>query len=143
MVYPLSDIATGRHTVSVKAWDVHNNSGDGYTEFIVAETADLALSHVLNYPNPFTDNTSFWFEHNRPGDLLDVKVEVFTVSGKRVITLQQQVVTDGYRVDSITWDGRDAYGDPIGKGVYVYKVSVKAASDNSSAQEFQKLVILK
>ena len=143
VVYPLSDIATGRHTVSVKAWDVHNNSGDGYTEFIVAETADLALSHVLNYPNPFTDNTSFWFEHNRPGDLLDVKVEVFTVSGKRVITLQQQVVTDGYRVDSITWDGRDAYGDPIGKGVYVYKVSVKAASDNSSAQEFQKLVILK
>lgn len=143
VVYPLSDIAPGRHTVTVKAWDVYNNSGDGYTEFIVAETADLALSHVLNYPNPFTDNTSFWFEHNRPGDLLDVKVEVFTVSGKRVITLQQQVVTDGYRVDSITWDGRDAYGDVIGKGVYVYKVSVKAASDNSTAHEFQKLVILK
>lgn len=143
VLYPLSDIAPGRHTVTVKAWDVYNNSGDGYTEFIVAESAELALSHVLNYPNPFTDNTSFWFEHNRPGDVLDVKVEIFTVSGKRVITLQQQVATDGYRVDSITWDGRDAYGDAIGKGVYVYKVSVTAASDRSKASEFQKLVILK
>lgn len=143
VIYPLSDIAPGRHSVTVKAWDVYNNSGDGYTEFVVAESADLALSHVLNYPNPFTDQTAFWFEHNRPGDVLDVKVEVFTVSGKRVITLQQQVATDGYRVDSITWDGRDAYGDVIGKGVYVYKLSVRAASDNSKAHEFEKLVILK
>ncbi|HMX05739.1 MAG TPA: T9SS type A sorting domain-containing protein, partial [Chitinophagales bacterium] len=143
VLYPLNDIAEGRHTVTVKAWDVYNNSGDGYTEFVVAETANLALDHVLNYPNPFTDNTSFWFEHNRPGDVLDVKIEIFTVSGKRVKTIQQQVITDGYRVDDITWDGLDDYGDVIGKGVYVYKLSVKAASDNSKASEFQKLVILK
>jgi len=143
VAYPLSDIAEGRHTVSVKAWDVYNNSGDGYTEFVVAETADLALSHVLNYPNPFTTNTTFWFEHNRPGDVLDVKVEIFTVSGKRIKTIQQQVSTDGYRVDDISWDGLDEFGDSIGKGVYVYKLTVKAASDNSKANEFQKLVILK
>lgn len=143
VAYPLSGIAEGRHTVAVKAWDVYNNSGDGYTEFVVAETADLALSHVLNYPNPFTTNTTFWFEHNRPGDVLDVKVEIFTVSGKRIKTIQQQVSTDGYRVDDISWDGLDEYGDAIGKGVYVYKLTVKAASDNSKANEFQKLVILK
>lgn len=143
VAYPLSGLADGRHTVTVKAWDVYNNSGDGYTEFVVAETADLALSHVLNYPNPFTTNTSFWFEHNRPGDLLDVKVEIFTVSGKRIKTIQQQVATTGYRVDDISWDGLDDYGDNIGKGVYIYKLSVKAASDNSKANEFQKLVILK
>ena len=141
--YPLADISEGRHSVVVKAWDVYNNSGEGYTEFVVAETADLALSHVLNYPNPFTTNTSFWFEHNRPGDILDVKVEIFTVSGKRIKTLEQQVSTDGYRVDNIEWDGLDEYGDNIGKGVYIYKLTVKASSDNSKANEFQKLVILK
>ncbi len=143
VAYPLTNIAAGRHTVTVKAWDVYNNSGDGYTEFVVAETADLALSHVLNYPNPFTTNTSFWFEHNRPGDVLDVKVEIFTVSGKRIKTIQEQVSTEGYRVDNIEWDGLDEFGDNIGKGVYIYKLTVKAASDNSKANEFQKLVILK
>ena len=143
VTYPLNDIATGRHSVVVKAWDVYNNSGEGYTEFVVAESAKLALSHVLNYPNPFTTNTSFWFEHNRAGDLLDVKVEIFSVSGRLVKTLQQQVSTEGYRVDNIEWDGLDEFGDPIGRGVYVYKLTVKAESDNSKANEFQKLVIIR
>ena len=60
-----------------------------------------------------------------------------------LIKIQQQVSTDGYRVDDISWDGLDEFGDSIGKGVYVYKLTVKAASDNSKANEFQKLVILK
>lgn len=141
--YPLRDIEPGRHTVSVKAWDVYNNSGEGYTEFVVAESADLALDHVLNYPNPFTTNTSFWFEHNRPGDILDVKVEIFTVSGKLIKTIQEQVSTDGYRVSDIAWDGLDMYGDAIARGVYVYKLTVIAESDRSKANEFEKLVILR
>ena len=141
--YPLYDLPAGRHAVNVKAWDVYNNSGDGYTEFVVAESAELALDHVLNYPNPFTTYTEFWFEHNRPGDLLDVKVEIFTVSGKLVKTIMTQMATDGYRVDGIGWDGLDNFGDPIGKGVYVYKLTVQAASDRSRVSAFEKLVILR
>ncbi|MBK7107654.1 MAG: type IX secretion system sortase PorU [Bacteroidetes bacterium] len=141
--YPLRALEAGRHSITVSAWDVYNNSGEGYTEFVVAENAKLALDHVLNYPNPFTTYTEFWFEHNRPGDILDVKVEIFTVSGKLVKTILQQVNTESYRVDGIGWDGLDNYGDLIGRGVYVYKLSVKAASDNAKAVEFQKLVILR
>ncbi len=143
MNYPLRALEAGRHSITVSAWDVYNNSGEGYTEFVVAENAKLALDHVLNYPNPFTTYTEFWFEHNRPGDILDVKVEIFTVSGKLVKTILQQVNTESYRVDGIGWDGLDNYGDLIGRGVYVYKLSVKAASDNAKAVEFQKLVILR
>lgn len=141
--YPLRKLEPGRHSITVTAWDVFNNSGEGYTEFVVAENAKLALDHVLNYPNPFTTYTEFWFEHNRPGDILDVRVEIFTVSGKLVKTIMQQVNTESYRVEGIGWDGLDNYGDLIGRGVYVYKLSVKAASDNSKAIEFQKLVILR
>lgn len=141
--YPLRNLPAGRHSIKVTAWDVYNNSGEGYTEFVVAENARLALDHVLNYPNPFTTHTAFWFEHNRPGDVLEVKVEIFSVSGKIVKTIFTQVNTESYRVDNIEWDGLDNFGDPIGNGVYVYKLSVKAASDNSKATEFQKLVILR
>lgn len=141
--YPLYDLPAGRHAVRVEAWDVYNNSGEGYTEFVVAESAELALDHVLNYPNPFTTNTEFWFEHNRPGDVLDVKVEIFTVSGKLIKTILQQVSTDGYRVSGIGWDGLDNFGDPIGRGVYVYKISVRALSDNAKVSVFEKLVVLR
>jgi hypothetical protein len=139
--YPLEEIEPGTHSIRVKAWDVFNNSGEGYTEFVVADGADLALDHVLNYPNPFTTNTRFMFEHNRKGDVLDVRIEIFTVSGKVVKTLQQTEVSTGRRVE-IAWDGLDDYGDRLGRGVYIYRVTLKDSS-GEKVDEYQKLVLLR
>lgn len=149
VLYPLKDLEPGLHTVTVKAWDVFNNPGEGSTEFIVAESADMALAHVLNYPNPFTTSTNFQFEHNLTGQPLEVQVQIYTVSGKLVKTISHDISAEGnngYRVDDIHWDGLDDYGDRIGKGVYIYKILVQAdgATDNAKqSSEFQKLVILK
>ena len=139
--YPLAKLTTGRHTLEVKAWNVLNVSGEGYTEFIVEHKANLALAHVLNYPNPFTTHTRFMFEHNKPGVSLDVKIEIFTVSGKVVKTILKNINTDGYRVDDITWDGLDDYGDKIGKGVYIYRVTLQD-DEGKKVSQYQKLVIL-
>jgi len=149
VVYPLKDLEPGLHTVTVKAWDVFNNPGEGSTEFVVAESADMALAHVLNYPNPFTTSTNFQFEHNLPYQSLEVQVQIYTVSGKLVKTISHDISAEGnngYRVDDIHWDGLDDFGDRIGKGVYIYKVLVQAdgATENvKQSSEFQKLVILK
>ncbi len=140
--YPLSGLEDGRHTLKVKAWDVHNNSGEGYTEFVVASSEEMALDHVLNYPNPFTTSTSFQFEHNKPGQNLFVQVKIFTVTGKLVKTIEKNIITDGYRVDNINWNGLDHFGDKIGRGVYIYQLNVQA-EDGTSGKEFQKLVILR
>lgn len=142
--YPFNNLEDGRYSVRVKAWDVNNNPGEGYTEFIVAGSAELALQNVFNYPNPFTTNTSFIFEHNRPGEILEVQVQIFTVSGRLVKTIRENVLSDGYRVNpnEITWDGLDDFGDSIGRGVYIYKVYVQG-ENGYSAQEFEKLVILR
>ena len=142
ILYPLADLESGLHTIEIKAWDIHNNSGKGYTEFVVAETAALALEHVLNYPNPFTDKTSFWFEHNRPGDELEVNIQILSMSGRVVKSIHNTVATDGYRVNDIEWDGLDEFGQKIGKGVYLYRLHVKA-SDGTSSDKIEKLVILK
>lgn len=140
--YPMSELEEGRHTLSVKAWDVYNNPGEGYTEFIVASSAELALKHVLNYPNPFTTSTNFQFEHNRPGEMLLVVLNIFTVSGKLVKTIRQDILSDSFRVDNIHWDGLDDFGDEIGRGAYVYKLSVRTPNGDS-AHKFEKLVILR
>ena len=141
--YPLSQIAAGRHHLYMKAWDVANNSAEAETEFVVAESADLALQHVLNYPNPFTTYTEFHFEHNRPAEPLEVQVQIFTVSGKLVKTLNTTITTEGFRANPITWDGLDEYGDEIGRGVYVYRLKVRSMADNSADEEYEKLVILR
>jgi len=122
--YPFSELSDGRHGIEVKAWDVYNNSAKTYTEFFVMSAAEFSLSHVLNYPNPFTTNTGFQFEHNHPGDILNISIQIYTVSGKIVKSISTQVVSNGYRVDNINWDGLDDYGDKIGKGVYLYRLTV-------------------
>lgn len=148
VLYPLKDLAPGLYHVDVKAWDVFNNPGEGSTEFVVAESADMALAHVLNYPNPFTTSTNFQFEHNLPYQSLDIQVQIYTVSGKLIKTIDHNIYAEennGYRVDNIHWNGLDDYGDRIGKGVYIYKILVQAETteDLQQSSKFQKLVILK
>ena len=140
--YPFNKLSEGRHTLSLKAWDVYNNSNTATTDFVVASSANLALQHVLNYPNPFTTFTKFMFEHNKPCETLDVSIQIFTVSGKLVKTLETIVKCEGFRSEQITWDGLDDFGDRIGRGVYVYRLKVTAA-DGTWADKYEKLVVLK
>lgn len=139
--YPLLNMSPGKYKLRVKAWDVFNNSSENTTEFTVTESKEFGLAHVLNYPNPFTTKTDFQFEHNRPGDELQVQVQIFTVSGKLVKTINQDISGNGSRVTGILWDGRDDFGDKIGRGVYVYRLKVRS-SDGSMADKYEKLVVL-
>lgn len=142
--YPLNKIENGKHKISVRAWDVANNVGEGFTEFIVSDDPQEGLAHVLNYPNPFTDNTCFMFEHNMGADVMDIQIDIYTVSGKLVKTILHNTVSDGYRVADIKWDGNDDFGSPLGRGVYLYKIKVKAQQkDLIKESNFEKLVILK
>lgn len=140
--YPYSSLSDGSHSLKLKVWDVHNNSSEAFTEFVVAESAELAIEHVLNYPNPFTTSTAFYFDHNQPNAMLEVQVQIFTVSGRLIKTIDEFVMTNGFRSDPIYWDGLDDYGDKIGRGVYIYKMRVRS-SDGSFAEKLEKLVILR
>ncbi len=137
------DLADGLHTLTLKAWDVYNNSSTAEIQFVVAGSNELEINNVLNYPNPFVNYTEFWFNHNRDFDTLEVQVQVFTVTGKVVWTKNGIFPPSGSNLfRGITWDGRDDFGDKIGKGVYVYKITVKSALTNQRVEKFEKLVIL-
>ncbi len=141
--YQFFDLDEGEYTLKLRAFDIYNNPAEATTEFLVADSEELVLRKVLNYPNPFTTYTEFQFEHNRANQPLDVQVQVFTVSGKLVKTINTSINTSGNRVTGISWNGLDDYGDKIGKGVYVYRVQVRSPLDNTSADEYEKLVILR
>jgi len=136
------DLAPGPHSLRLKAWDTYNNSSEKDIEFVVANTDKLALAHVLNYPNPFATETKFLFEHNRAGEDLDVQVQIFTVSGKLVRTINASVPGAESHQKSISWNGRDDFDDQLARGVYVYRVSVRSPRDGATASKYEKLVIL-
>ena len=139
--YPFEELPEGNHRLTFKAWDIQNNSGTVSTDFVVAHSAELALTHVLNYPNPFTSNTKFYLEHNQACNPLKITIQIFTISGKIVKTIQKTVTCEGFRPEGIDWDGKDEYGDKLGRGVYVYKLAI-INTDNQKAEKTEKLVIL-
>ena len=76
--FEFSNIEEGPHTLSLKAWDVYNNSSTKQISFIVAKSEEIIIKHLLNYPHPFSNFTRFSFEHNRPNEIIDVLIQVFS-----------------------------------------------------------------
>lgn len=140
--YTLRNLTPGLHTLDVVIWDVNNNSSVQRITFTVVDENEIALQHVMNYPNPFTTKTTFFFEHNQSCSTLETQIQVFSVSGKLVRTINQTVPTAGFRIDGIEWDGKDDFGDQLAKGVYVYRVSI-ALPAGGRAEKVEKLVLLR
>jgi len=138
--FQMPELNAGPHRLKVKAWDVLNNSSEAILEFIVENDEELQISHVLNYPNPFTTRTQFWFEHNKPGLDLQVRLQIFTVTGRVIKTFQKTINTVGNRSSELEWDGKDEYGDKVAKGVYLYKLSV-TAPNKLRKEKIEKLVL--
>ena len=142
--YPLRDISPGLHTLSLKAWDVYNNSSTSEIQFVVHDQdQELVISNVLNYPNPFINFTEFWFNHNSSSDL-SVSIQIFTISGKLVKTINGYANTSNSSSLSrdLSWDARDDFGDKVAKGVYIYRLTVRSDQIGKQASKTEKLVIL-
>ena len=145
--YPFRDLEPGLHTLKLKVWDVYNNSSTSQPiEFVVFDKdEELVINNVLNYPNPFVNYTEFWFNHNS-SEPLNVSIQIFTVSGKLIKTLNGQTNNSLKKTSTlykdIVWDGKDDFGEKIGKGVYIYKLTVESNQLNKKVEKVEKLVIL-
>lgn len=140
--FPFRNLKAGLHTITFTVWDVYNNATTLEMQFLVIGDESISLTNVLNYPNPCINYTEFWFSHNKPNEPLEVQVQVLTITGKVVWTKNQTITTSGFLSREITWDTRDDFGNKIGKGVYVYKLTVKSSLSNKKIEKHEKLVIL-
>ena len=147
--FPFKKLSEGSHKLSLKAWDVANNANEEILQFVVSNSASIALKNVLNYPNPFTDNTCFQFNHSLGNIPLDVKVDIYTITGQKVKSIE--ALWTGAETlqlgDCISWDGNDDFGDPLARGIYLYRISVSTGINTNQPiigeSKFEKLVILK
>ncbi|WP_027377558.1 type IX secretion system sortase PorU [Kaistella palustris] len=151
--YPFRNLAPGAHQLTFKIWDINNNSTTATLNFIVKDEADqnLIVNKLLNWPNPFTNKTYVQFEHNCD-DMLDVNVQIYTITGKLVKTITSVVTAEpflqGYRTPrtAIEWDGKDDFGDAVGKGTYIFKIFAKSQNQEKckgTATAVEKMVLLK
>jgi len=142
ILYPFYNLPNGKHTLSLKVWDVYNNSTTANTDFIVAESVDMAVDELINYPNPFRESTTFSFEHNQVEQPLDITIYIYALDGRLVATLNDIYYAGGFRYKSLVWNRTDNSGNKLNEGMYVYKLLVKNY-DGTVISENNKLVILK
>ena len=136
----------GSHSVSVRAWDVLNNSGRQALDFVVAESEALQIRNMFNYPNPTTGPTRFVFEHNQPaGTPVRVQVRIYSLAGRPVRTVESDDVLPGGAMQ-VVWDGTDDEYAMLSPGVYLYKVRVEvdgAAGDKQVSEAIERLAVVR
>lgn len=138
--YRFNNFEEGDYKIEIKAWDVFNNLSQQSTNFTVVSGDDLVLRDVLNYPNPFSGNTTFTFQHNF-NQAVDVKIRIYTIAGRMIKTIDSFGLQDRYV--KIDWDGNDQDGSPIANGTYLYKVHVSTVDGEFNNNVLGKLAVIR
>jgi hypothetical protein len=138
--YQFTALPEGRHAISVKAWDIYNNSSSADAFFEVRATSQLSLYNVFNVPNPFARSTTFTFQRTS-NDPIDIEIKVYTVAGRLIQSIEASSIVD--RFVQIPWDGRDRDGSEIANGVYLYRVIAKSLDRTSTSEVIGKLAVLR
>lgn len=139
--FPIEGLEPGLHTLEVRAWDVYNNGGSASVTFVVTGENQLAIEDLRNYPNPFFDETTFLFTHNRSGEDLQVFASIVDMMGQPVATLEYVINDSQYLVTLPPWNGTNTAGTKLSKGLYLLRVTVRSLLDGSKNEHISRLII--
>ncbi len=138
VLYPLNNLEPGEHVISVKAWDVHNNSNTREISFFVEEGFEIIDVH--NSPNPVRYHTTFNISHNLPGDIFDIEAEIFNLSGKKVAHVQETAGSYGTTETKIRWDTSNTLSATGTDKILVYRITM-TNRDGLKASRGGKLIM--
>jgi len=112
-----AELADGEHTLQVALGAIDLQPITYYVR------SEAGLRNVINYPNPFIDDTYFFFTND--AQISDGKIDVYTTSGRRIRSLRipPDAMTPGE--NNVYWNGLDDAGDEIANGVYLFIIKVR------------------
>jgi glucose/arabinose dehydrogenase len=91
-------------------------------EGIVASAIPTRFELAPAYPNPFNPQTTLRFAVPDLGRALPATLKIYNLVGQELVTLADEEVSAG--AYEVGWDGRDASGNSLGSGVYLYRLKV-------------------
>ena len=125
ITFPMFNLTPGEHSLTLKVWDVFNNSSEETITFVVVENDLMQVDNFISYPNPFMYSTDFYFEHNKSNQMIDYELNIYSVTGSLVRTIEEKsYFSQGFRVGPINWDGRDDLGHQMSSGIYIARLNI-------------------
>jgi hypothetical protein len=137
IAYPLRGLSIGEHSLTLKVWDIANNSTEVRINFRV--TGDFYIESIQNYPNPVSQFTDFSFVHNQPDATFKALIEIFDMAGNRVDFYQTSVSSNGTSSSPIRWVISER-GVFLRNGVYPYRITIRS-TDGKLASKSGKMLI--
>ncbi|PID59817.1 MAG: hypothetical protein CR986_04545 [Ignavibacteriae bacterium] len=138
--YKFSSLESGEYKIKINAWDVYNNFSTQENYFTVVTDEDLVVRQVYNYPNPFSSNTFFTFQHNL-NEPINVKIKIYTVAGRVIKEIENFGINTKFV--KIGWNGRDKDNNEIANGTYLYKLIVKSETGKYKKNILGKMAVIK
>lgn len=142
VVFPFHNLEKGEYTLTLRAWDVHNNVSSESIDFVVTSAPGVRISELLNFPNPFSDKTTFSIEHNKPASELTIRIHIYSLNGQLIKTIEENIYASGFNIPPIEWDGTDNGGSRLGTGIYLFRAEVSTRDGDTHAKT-EKLMILR
>jgi hypothetical protein len=129
IIYSADFDESGTYELLVQGSDNSGNlSGDLEYRIQFEVILESTITHIMNYPNPFSTSTRFVFTLTGAEVPDEMIIQIMTVTGRVVREITEDelgAIRIGRNVTDYAWDGRDEFGDPLANGVYVYRVKAR------------------
>lgn len=123
--YPMSELSPGNHTLTFRVWDTDGNSTSQTLNFFVEVGAAPQVFDIFTDVNPASTHANFYISHNRPDANAEVTLEIYSIAGRRVWTSKVEGRSDMFLSTPIQWNLCDMGGSRVGRGIYIYRATIK------------------
>ncbi|MGI6343113.1 MAG: type IX secretion system sortase PorU [Bacteroidales bacterium] len=129
--YKFRDLEVGKHTLTLKAWDILNNSSTASIEFEVIDDFEIEITNVNVYPNPFDQYFYLEFDINLFDEDVDISVQLVDITGKQVSNIPNfRYRSQGFHIGPIEWRNTMSRNQ-LKKGVYALQINVKYSGNKT------------
>ena len=116
----LPELPEGEHLLRLRVERDGGAPAERTAGFLGPAGAGTRMLQVYNFPNPFEDRTEFIYRLSRSAE--SARLTLYTLSGRKIWSTEGPARANDH---AIAWDGRDADGDEVANGVYLYKLEIR------------------
>lgn len=138
--FSIPELTDGQHRLLFRAWDMLNNSSTVELSFVVNSKQEPSLINVICTQNPASTSTRFVISHDRTGSEMDVELEIFDTSGRKLWGRTETGLPTDHTY-TIDWDLTTGSGSRLRTGVYFYRILV-SSNGSKQASQARKLIVL-
>jgi hypothetical protein len=137
----LRNLQEGHNRILIKAWDNLGNPNVLESSIEVRGSLQMKITQLLSYPNPAAESSNFIITHNRPGENLNLRLEIYSIKGDIIFSTSRRYPVAPQVLNDLEWIFfHNKTKNPV-KGMYIYKLQLMSEKDDTSDIWSGKIII--